>query len=74
VTSARRRTAIRSPPLRLEFRDQLVDRAHLDAGLARLGLGGLDDRQPRRDVDAVIGGVFSSSGFFFAFMMLGSEA
>ena len=41
----------------------------------RLGrLGGLQHFEPRRDVDAESAGVFSSIGFFFAFMMLGSEA
>ena len=54
--------------------DQFGDRGDLDAGLAAGRLVGLQHLQARRDVDAESAGVFSSSGFFLAFMMFGSEA
>ena len=44
---------------------------------ACFALGGLLDLQGReagRDIDSQIAGVISSMGFFFAFMMFGSEA
>ena len=58
----------------LELVDQFGHPLDLDARLAAAGLLGLEHLQPRLDVGAVVGGVFSSSGFFLAFMMLGNEA
>ena len=63
------------PRFVLQLGDQLGDGRDLDAGLARRRLDRLQHLQARRDVDAEIGRASSSSsGFFFAFMMLGSEA
>ena len=61
------------PGLGLELRDQLGHAADLDAGLAARRLGGLQHLEARRDVDAESSGFLTSSGFFLAFMMLGSE-
>ena len=59
----------------LELLDQLGHGLHLDAGLALRRLLDLQRLQARRDVDAErLGGQLTSIGFFFAFMMLGSEA
>ena len=69
-----RSVVIRALRFVFELVDQLGDGLDLDARLAAGGLGGLHDLESRRDVDAVIGGVLSAIGFFFAFMMLGSDA
>jgi hypothetical protein len=72
--SAIRRTAIRSLLLRFQLVDQLGDILDLFAAWRARRLG-VDDGQARRDVDADNRpGSFSSSGFFLAFMMFGSEA
>src|SRR5262245_24483338 len=52
--SATRRVVISDHShLVLELLDQLADRLHLDAGLAAGRLGGLQDFESRRDVDAI---------------------
>ena len=62
------------PGFGLELVDQLGDRADLDAALRPLGSSVFSTL--RRGVTSTpkSAGVFSSSGFFLAFMMLGSEA
>src|SRR3954451_3820544 len=57
--SARRSVAIsENPRFVLQFGDELGDRADLHTGLATRRIDGGDDFQPRRDIDAVIGGRF----------------
>jgi hypothetical protein len=72
--SASSSVVIRAPRFVLELLDQLGRRSDLDAGLAAGGSTVFTTFEPRRDVDAVVAGVLSSIGFFFAFMMFGSEA
>ena len=74
--SAMTRTAHRQITLAsfLSLSTSSATRADLDAGRALGRLGDLERLQARRDVDAEIASGFSvSSGFFLAFMMLGSE-
>lgn len=60
--------------LDLELLDELRRGADLDARRAARRFGDLHDLQLGRDVDAEASVASSSSGFFLAFMMLGSEA
>ena len=62
-----------APPPRLSLATSSAALADLDAGLAARRLDRLEHLEARRDVDAESAGFLTSSGFFFAFMMLGSE-
>ena len=63
------------PRLVLQFVDELGDGVDLDAGLAALAARRSSTTFSRGAISTPsASGVVSSIGFFFAFMMLGSEA